>query len=402
MLTLYNLIIHIILIAIKIHSFINKKSREWFNGRKNIFAVIESKTFSDNLAWFHCASLGEYEQTKELIVNFKKQFKEYEILITFFSPSGFNNFLNSKSIDWVFYLPIDTKSNAQKFIEIVKPKIVFFIKSEFWYNYMNILHQKQIPLFHVSCNFRNMDFAINNSLSKRILAKSSHFFVQNLKSKELLNNINIDYVTITGDSRFDSIKSNIELNKEYDTIKKYCQIKPTIIFASIWPEDEHIYINFINQNTNYNYVIVPHELNYCKAISSKLNSVLYSNFDEKNFDKILLIDEIGILKDIYKYCEIAYIGGGFGKGIHNLIEATANNIPVIFGPNHNKFKEAKELIKINAGKSIKNYIEFVNCIKNIKKDFDPSTTKEYFNKNSGASKKIIDFLKKNKSELFTS
>ena len=237
MLTLYNLIIHIVLIAIKIHSLINKKSREWLNGRKNIFASIESKIFSENVAWFHCASLGEYEQAKELIVNFKKQFKEYEILITFFSPSGFNSFINNKNIDWVFYLPIDTKSNAQKFIEIVKPKIVFFIKSEFWYNYMNILHQKQIPLFHVSCNFRNMDFAINNSLSKRILAKSSHFFVQNLKSKELLNNIKINNVTITGDSRLDSIKSNIELNKKYDTIKKYCQIKPTIIFASIWPEE---------------------------------------------------------------------------------------------------------------------------------------------------------------------
>ena len=137
-------------------------------------------------------------------------------------------------------------------------------------------------------------------------------------------------------------------------------------------------------------------------ISSKLNCVLYSNFEKKNFDEILLVDKIGILKDIYKYCEIAYVGGGFGKGIHNLIEATANNIPVIFGPNHNKFKEAKELIKINAGKSIKNYIEFVNCIKNIKEDFDPSNTKEYINKNSGASKKIIDYLKKNKSKLFTS
>ena len=396
MLILYNSIIYIILIAIKIHSLINKKSREWINGRKNIFASIESKIFSNNVVWFHCASLGEYEHAKELIVNFKKNFNEYNILITFFSPSGFNNIKKSKNIDWVFYLPIDTKSNAQKFIEIVNPKIVFFIKSEFWYNYMNILHQKQIPLFHVSCNFNNNNFAINNSLSKRILAKSSHFFVQNLSSKKLLNNINIDNVTVTGDSRFDSIKSNIKLKKKYYTIKKYCQIKPTFIFASIWPEDEHIYINFIKQNTNYNYIIVPHELNYCKAISSKLDVVLYSNFESKNFDKILLVDKIGILKDIYKYCEIAYIGGGFGKGIHNLIEATANNIPVIFGPNHNKYKEANELIKINAGKSIKNYIEFVNSIKKIKKDFDLSITKEYINKNAGAPKKIIDFIKKNK------
>ena len=399
MLTLYNLIIHIFFIAIKIHSLANTKSREWVNGRKNIFSSLKKQISLEKIVWFHCASLGEYEQAKELIKKFKNNFSDYRILLTFFSPSGYKNVKKNKNIDWIFYLPIDTKSNAKKFINIVNPKIVFFLKSEFWYNYMNTLNQKKIPLFHVSSNFRRNDFSINSSFSKKILAKSTHFFVQNQISKDLLKNIKIDNVTITKDSRFDSIIANIKLEKKVEDIQKYCLIKPTIIFASIWPEDEHIYIDFVKTNKKYNYIIVPHELNYCETIIRKLDAQLYSNFKQKKSNNILLIDKIGILKDIYKYCEIAYIGGGFGKGIHNLIEATANNIPVIFGPNYNKFKEAQELIEINSGKSIKNYNEFSSCIKTVKENFDLDSNERYIHKNSGATDQIIEFIKKNESEF---
>ena len=402
MLTVYNLIINLFLIAIKIHSLVNTKSKEWINGRKDIFPTIKSQISSEKIVWFHCASLGEYEQAKELIKKFKNNFSNYKILLTFFSPSGYKNVKKNKNINWVFYLPIDTKSNAKNFIDIINPKIVFFLKSEFWYNYMNTLNQKKIPLFHVSSNFRKNDFSINYSFSKKILAKSAHFFVQNKISKDLLKDININNVTVTKDSRFDSIIANIKLETRLEDIQKYCLIQPTIIFASIWPEDEHIYINFVKNNTQYNYIIVPHELNYCEEISKKLDTQLYSNFKEKRSNNILLVDKIGILKDIYKYCEIAYIGGGFGKGIHNLIEATANNIPVIFGPNYKKFKEAKELIELNSGKSIKNYNEFRSCIKTIKENFNSDSNKRYIHENSGASTKIIEFIKKNELQFLCS
>ena len=403
MIKLYNLIIYTFLFAIKIHSLVNKKSKKWIDGRKNVFSSLENKLSKEKkIIWFHCASLGEYEQAKELIKNFKNHFSKYKILLTFFSPSGYNNIKKNKNVDWIFYLPIDTKYNATRFIETVNPTIAFFLKSEFWYNYMNELHRKNIPLFHVSSIFDKKDFNITFSFSKKILANSSHFFVQDLKSKKILNNLKFHNVTVTGDSRFDSITANIKLNKQFEKIKNYCEEKPTIIFSSIWKEDEHIYIKFIKRNKKYNYIIVPHEINYCNLISKKLDVQLYSDFKITQNNKTLVIDEIGVLKDIYKYCKIAYIGGGFGKGIHNLIEASANDIPVVFGPNHTKFKEGDELIQINAGLSIKNYTEFCSSIEILEKSFDLVATKNYINHNSGATKKIINFFIQKESEFLPS
>ena len=234
---------------------------------------------------------------------------------------------------------------------------------------------------------------MRSSFSAEILSKSKHFFVQDKNSAEVLNSINIKNISIIGDTRLDSILENIKNKKEDKKILEFCLNKTTIIFASIWPEDEHIYKRFIKENKQYNFIIAPHELNYCKKISKLLDVELYSEFDKKTGKNILLINEIGILKDIYKYCSLAYIGGGFGKGIHNIIEASVNLKPVIFGPNYSQFIEAKDLIKINGAASVNNYKEFLSLFNNLKSSFNKKAVSYYIKKKSGATDQIIQHLK---------
>ena len=397
MIRIYNIIIYFVLLVIKTHALFNNKSREWVKGRKNIFKKLEEQLINESqIAWFHCASLGEYEKVKELIHQYKINYSDYKILLTFFSPSGYKNFKSNNNIDYLFYLPIDTKKNTQKFIKTVNPKIAFFVKSEFWFNYLNELSIQKIPTFHISSVFRENDFILNKSFSSDILKKSTHFFLQDLESEKTLKNKKILNCSVVGDTRFDAIHSNNKLKISFADIAEFCNKKPTIIFASVWPHDEHIFIDFIQKNPNYNYLVAPHEINYSKKIASQLSGQLYSNYNKKLNNNVLIIDSIGILKNLYKYCSVAYIGGGFGYGIHNILEASYHNIPVIFGPQHNKFNEAKSLIKINGAKTIKNYKDFVKSINEIENWYNTQATKAYFEQNFGASQKVIDYLKNNK------
>ena len=397
MIKIYNIVIYFVLLAIKTHALLNNKSREWVKGRKNIFKKLEEQLINENqIAWFHCASLGEYEQVKELIRQYKINYSDYKILLTFFSPSGYKNFKSNNNVDYVFYLPIDTKKNTQKFIKTVNPKIAFFVKSEFWFNYLNELSIQKIPTFHISSVFRKNDFILNKSFSVDILKKSTHFFLQDLESEKTLKNKKILNYSVVGDTRFDAIQSNNQLKISFADIAEFCNKKTTIIFASVWPHDEHIFIDFIQKNSNYNYLVAPHEINYSKKIASILSGQLYSNYNKKLNNNVLIIDSIGILKNLYKYCAVAYVGGGFGNGIHNILEASYHNIPVIFGPQHNKFNEAKSLIKINGAKTIKNYKGFIKSINDIKNWYNTQATKAYFEQNFGASQKVIDYLKTNK------
>lgn len=391
MLRIYNVTIYLYILLIRIHSLINKKSREWINGRKDLFANLTTNLSNEkDIIWFHCASLGEYEQAKELIIRYRERYKKDKILVTFFSSSGYENIKKDIMIDWIFYIPIDTKRNAQRFINLVKPKKVFFIKSEFWYNYMNILAEKNIPLYHISSIFKRDDFTIKSSFSAKILSQSQHFFVQDKESKLTLQSVNINQVTIAGDTRIDSILSDIRESQEDNIIKYFCEEKPIIIFSSIWPEDEHIVLNYIRSHNNYKYIIAPHEMDYCKEIIKKLDVSIYSKFNKQEEKNILLIDNIGILKHIYKYCSIAYIGGGFGRGIHNIIEASSNGIPVIIGPNYSKFIEAVELTSINAVFPIKNIHEFKITINKINDLFNRKQVLDYISEKSGGVKKIIE------------
>ena len=394
MLSVYNIIIKFFGFAIKIHSLYNQKSQQWIDGRKDIFFRLEKEiTNNKNIVWFHCASHGEYEQVNQLISKYKNNFPQDKILLTFFSPSGFNNVKKNNCIDWIFYLPLDTQKNAKKFIKLVMPKKVFFVKSEFWYNYMNQLSLYKIPLYHVSCVFDKEKFSVFSSFSTEILSKSKHFFVQDKNSLDVLNSINIKNSSITGDTRFDSILENIKNKKEDQRILEFCLNKTTIIFASVWPEDEHVFKKFIKENSQYRFIIAPHELNYCKNISELFDVELYSEFDTPSEKNILLINKIGILKNIYKYCSLAYIGGGFGKGIHNIIEISANLKPVIFGPNHSQFIEAKDLIKINGAASVNNYKEFLSQFNKLNSSFNKKAVSDYIKDKSGATDKIIQHLK---------
>ena len=393
MLKLYNLIIQIFSLAIKAHALFNNKSREWKNGRKDLFKKLNKfKSNENEIVWFHCASLGEYEQAREIIKRYKMNFQNDKVLLTFFSPSGLNNFKNNTYIDFVSYLPIDTQKNVKKFLKIVKPKIAIFIKSEFWFNFLNQLSLQKIPTLHIASVFNKNNFVLKNNFTRKIIEKSSHFFVQDVNSKEILNSFNITNVTVCGDPRIDSIISNNKLNIQNEEIKKFCEKKTTIIFASVWPEDEHIFVQYIRKNPQYNYLIAPHEISYCNRISKKLDVEFLSNPDKNTEKNTLLINKIGILKNIYKYCSIAYIGGGFGKGIHNTLEVVSNNIPVIFGPNYKKFNEAHDLIKQNSAKSINNILEFSDLINNQKSWFDIKKTQKYFEENQGSAQQIIEFL----------
>ena len=394
MLKLYNITIYLFLFALKIYALFSKKTKQFFDVRKNIFTEIKENNYSNkNIAWFHCASLGEYEQAKELIKKFKEAFKEYEIILTFFSASGFKNYKKNKNINYVFYLPVDTKANAENFIDIVKPKIAFFTKSELWLNYMNELSKQKTPLYHVSSTFEKNNMLIKYSWCRKILMKSAWFFVQEINSKKTLNANGITNVSVVGNTRIDTIIANNKMDIDNEKVISFTKNKPTIIFASVWPEDEKIYLKYINENNKYNYIIAPHELDYISEISSKLDVQLYSKYYKETNKKILLIDKIGILKNIYKYSKATYVGGGFSKGIHNILEVSSHGIPVLFGPKYHKFNEAHELIRLNGAKSISQHSSFNNHIKNLKNWFEKESTDIYFSKNLGATKKIIDYIK---------
>ena len=392
---IYNILISLFALLIRIHALGNSKSRKWINGQKNIFAELkESLKNEENIFWFHCASLGEYQQAKHLITSIKKQDSSIKILLSFFSPSGYETIKNHSEAHFECYLPLDTFSNAKKFISIVKPRKVFFIKSEFWLNYMSNLHQENIPLYHISTVFRKKNILLKFNFFKRILAKSTHFFVQDKISFRLLNDINIKNVTVVGDTRLDSIFSDLKTYKKDPKLKKFSSEKPTIIFGSVWPEDEHIYLNFINKNKDYNYIIAPHDLKYSNKIHSKTASILYSEFMKRDSIKenVLIIDNIGILKYLYKYCNAAYIGGGFGKGIHNISEAAACSIPVLFGPNYLKFIEAKELIDMKLAKNISTFKEFSNEVNLFVPLYSKDLAINYFKKQESAVNKIISLI----------
>jgi len=395
MLIIYNVIIHLYILLIRIHSLVNIKSKKWVKGRKNIFIDLKTNLYNEkDIVWFHCASLGEYEQAKQLIISIKKQDISTKVLLTFFSPSGYEIIKNNSEAHWVFYLPSDTLNNAKKFISIVKPKKVFFIKSEFWFNYMEIINRKNIPLYHISSVFIKKNIFFKLRFFKNLLRKSTHFFVQDKNSLKLLNSINIKNVTVVGDTRFDSILSNLKKSKKDTKIIEFTSKNPTIIFGSVWPEDEHIYLDFIKAHKDYNYIIAPHDINYSEQVFSKTTSILYSDFLKKDNIKenVLIINNIGMLKNLYQYCKVAYIGGGFGKGIHNISEAAACGIPVLFGPNYLKFIEARDLIELKSVKKITNLQEFKDAIISFVPFYDKDLAINYFKKQAQAVDKIIEII----------
>ena len=392
--SLYNISIQLYVIAIRFASLFNAKAKLWVNGKKNIFQKIEEVTKGEqNIVWFHCASLGEFEQGKPIIEGYKQKYPSHKILLTFFSPSGFEIRKNYEGVDWVFYLPADTKSNAKKFISIVKPIKVIFIKYEFWFNYMAELKKQNISFYSVSAIFRDGQAFFKYKWWAEQLKNVTHFFVQDKTSADLLKSIGLTNHTISGDSRFDSVLSTTQNPKSFPLIKQFCKTKPTIICGSTWLKDETLLSQFIKENPQYNYIIAPHEMHHISHLQKQTGAQLFStsNTENINSNNVLIIDSIGILSSIYQYANIAYIGGGFGSGIHNILEAITFGLPVIFGPNYQKFNEAAELIALGGAKSISNYTELTLAIDSFA-NFDQKIATNYIKNSSGATETILESL----------
>jgi len=391
---LYTISIQLFVIAIRIAALFNAKAKLWIKGRKAIFQKLAEATKEDqDIVWFHCASLGEFEQGKPIIECYKIKHPTHKILLTFFSPSGYEIRKNYNGVDWVFYLPADTKKNVKQFISIVNPIKVIFIKYEFWFNYMDELSKKNIPFYSASSIFRKEQSFFKYDWFAKQLNNVSHFFVQDQNSKELLKNIGFSNCTLAGDTRFDSVINNTQKAIRIPLIEKFSKNKTTIICGSTWSKDEVILAKYIKENPNYNYIIAPHEMQHISELKNQTNALLLSKANNINISdsNVLIIDSIGILSNVYKYGNIAYIGGGFGSGIHNILEAVGFGLPVVFGPNYQKFKEANELIELKGAKSISNYSELETTILSFS-DFDSTISKNYIESNAGATVIIISSI----------
>ena len=405
---LYLLGIRIFQIMVIIISPFNKKAKLWLDGRKNIFGRLSDHINKDEkVAWFHCASLGEFEQGRPVIEAFRKKYLNYKILLTFYSPSGYEIRRNYEFADYIYYLPLDTPYNAKRFVEIVNPKMVFFIKYEFWYFFLKEIHKKNIPLYLVSGIFRkNQRFFKKGSIkSRKMLMWFTHFFVQNEESKRLLQSIKIEASTITGDTRFDRVYAITQKAKNLPLVEKFSENSKVLVGGSTWKPDEDLLIKYYNENNkDLKLIIAPHEI-HKENIERIINSiktkkvVRYSETTLDNINKaeILIIDGIGFLSSVYRYGTIAYIGGGFGKGIHNILEAATFGLPILFGPNHLKFKEAVDLKKQGGAISVSNYSELEvslnNFLTNEKHTFETSRIcSNYVKENTGATEKILDLI----------
>lgn len=380
--------------AIRISALFNPKARLWLEGRKDIFNKIKNDLQDNkNIVWFHCASLGEFEQGKPIIEAYKSKYKNHKILITFFSPSGFEAKKNTACADWVFYLPADTRLNAKRFIAIVKPIKAVFIKYEFWINYMKELKTKNIPFYSISTVFRKQQLFFKYNWWGKQLKNVTHFCLQDKESADLLHNIGVKSYSITGDSRFDNVLANQKNPTENSLIELFCKNRQTIICGSTWPKDEVLLIDYIKKNPQYNYIIAPHEIDNISKLQKETKGLLFSDLDASNMNKknVLIINTIGILSNIYRYANIAYIGGGFGKGIHNILEPVAFGLPVIFGPKYQKSNEATALIEKKGAISVSNYTELDSAIQSFK-NFDTLISFNYIKENSGVTEKVISLL----------
>ena len=380
---LYFFIIKSYSFLIFLAGFFDNKAKQWIKGRKNILKSIEAKVKTDEkIAWFHTASLGEFEQGRPLIEAFKKKYPDFKIFLTFFSPSGYEVRKNYSGVDYIFYLPLDTPKNAKKFIEIVDPQIVFFVKYEFWYNFLKILKSKGKPVFIVSGIFREEQhfFKWYGSWFRKILEMITFFFVQNNKSKELLNSIGKENVEISGDTRFDRVFEISQNKKSFPLVETFKHESDIFLGGSTWPADEELIISLINKKVErLKFIIAPHEVHKERIRSLKIkfpkDVLLFSDLVSDNLEKeeiknsnILIIDNIGILSNLYQYAKFAYIGGGFGVGIHNILEAVTFGKPVFFGPKYKKFQEANDLINLGGAFCVHNNSELIENVENFLKN----------------------------------
>ena len=382
----------------------NKKARLWTKGRVGQWNRLKSDDPDSEWIWFHVSSLGEFEQGLPLIENVKSRFPKYKLLLTFFSPSGYEPRKNFQLADKVAYMPSDTIANAKRLVGNFNIKAAFFVKYDFWFNYMKVLSDNNIPLYYISAllHKNHYFFKFYSSWFRKQLKNVRHYFVQNDETAELLKSIGIDNVTVTGDTRFDRVYDIARQSQSFPEIEKFIGDRHCIIAGSSWPADEKFLIPFSkNMPDNYCIIMAPHDISdsHINQIKAQLDDYqLYTQFDAAKQNKVLLIDTIGILKKIYKYARFAYVGGGFMSSIHNTQEALVFGCPVVIGPKYHRFVEAVDLVQTGGMFSVNNQQEFNDIFRRLIND-EPfyrqasDICNNYVQLSVGATDKIISRLK---------
>lgn len=422
---LYNIGLGSYLFFVRIAANFNPKARLFYNGRKGLLERIAREIdHSSPIIWFHCSSVGEFEQARPIIEWYKRERTEYKIVLTFFSPSGYELRKNYELADWIYYMPVDTLKNARAFVKIVRPQKAIFIKYEFWYNYLRELRKSGAQIYIVSAIFRptQMFFQWYGAFFREMLKCYTTLFVQDEQSRELLASVGIEKnVLVSGDTRFDRVYQITGNSREFPLIKKFSQGHFTVIAGSTWEPDEAIIFDVLKNFSKVKLIIAPHEIHKeridrLEKMFAEMGVLRFSNFDKKfSPDKyssseilsslesaldtsgVLIIDCLGILSSIYRYGHVAYIGGGFGVGIHNILEAATYSIPVVFGPNYKKFKEAKDLVGLGGAVSVTDKSRFYDLIDKFVKSENARADKgqicgDYVKKNLGATQRVISNL----------
>ncbi|MEZ4888588.1 MAG: glycosyltransferase N-terminal domain-containing protein [Chitinophagales bacterium] len=422
-LLLYNIVLYVYFIAIRIAALFNSKAQQWIAGRKNLLQKIQQEFDQTQriengkhkkIIWLHAASLGEFEQGRPIMEAIKRQYPDCLLVLTFFSPSGYNIRKNYTVADYVYYLPLDSRRNAQQFIEAIQPDIVVFVKYEFWYYYFEVLHQRNIPIFIISAIFRPQQhfFKWYGSLFRALLQYCEHIFVQNEESLQLLQKIGIHKVSIAGDTRLDRVFDHSESISTIPIIEAFKGNHVLWVAGSTWPKDEEILADFLHKSESIHrspsavrrLIIAPHEIGekHLQQIENlfKDKSIRYSSCDEQtDFQdvQVLIIDNIGLLSGIYIYGEYVYIGGGFGAGIHNTMEAAVFGRPIFFGPNYRKFQEAIDLIEVGAAYPIEGVEDFILKVAKLEQNKTlyknaAEASRQYVLRNKGGSEVILKKL----------
>lgn len=408
---MYELFIILYNIGVWVASFFSKKVRTMWKGEHRTFRVLREKIDPNAMyIWFHAASLGEFEQGRPIMEAIRREHPGYKILLTFFSPSGYEVRKNYDGADVVVYLPIDTKRNARRFLRLTNPVMAFFIKYEFWSNYLHILKERHVPTFSVSSIFRpnQIFFRAYGKGYGKVLDCFTHFFVQNEESRDLLKSIGIDCVSVTGDTRFDRVLQIRDAGKSLPIVENFvggtAEDRPHVFIAgSSWPPDEDIFIRYFNEHRDWKLIIAPHVIgdDHMKQILGKLErkTVRYTEATTENVAgaECLIIDCFGLLSSIYRYADVTYVGGGFGVGIHNVLEAAVWGEPVIFGPNNKNFQEAQGLLKAGGGFEITGYDDFVGVMRKLADDKALEQSREraggFVESLAGATRQIMKEVK---------
>ncbi len=406
---LYNIIVLIVSFILKIIALFNQKIALFINGRKETWKKIkEGISEKDKVIWMHCASLGEFEQGRPILEKLKELHPSKKIVLTFFSPSGYEVRKNYELVDVVCYLPLDSKKNVQKFLDMLNPVLVLFVKYEFWPNYLNELKKRKIKTFLISGIFRKnqLFFKWYGGYLKKALNAFTHFFVQDETSNQLLKSINFNNITVSGDTRFDRVFEITQQNNHLQFIQEFVNNSYTVVAGSTWKDDEDLLVNYINTKASKNekFIIAPHNINSdaIKELKASIHKkvVMFSEKEHQNIAEfqVFIVDTIGILTKIYSYANVAYVGGGFTKsGVHNVLEPATFGIPIVIGPNYFKFNEAKDLIKNEACFVVDNSQKLSVLLNEF---FQQKTKREQAGKNAlnyvknktGATAKILNYL----------